>query len=140
MKDSTTFLFIFLIFGSLIALSVALAFMSQWVFADYPGFVVNAYVMRDGDYYPIPVHLVEAFPEEWGHMDGFCKNDTKTKGCFNPRGGGVILIIKGYEGARPSEDFGGCSLLWHELKHAEGLNHFQMAKQFPNKECSSRLI
>ncbi len=83
------------------------------------------------DYHIIPVHLVtkDKFVEVCERPGQTLPHDAA--GCFN---NWYIYIINGAQGLPPSNQ--GCSILFHELKHAEGLFDPEIAQQYPNERCA----
>jgi len=82
-------------------------------------------------YHIIPVHLVSK-----DILFEVCERPGQilpheTAGCFN---NWYIYIINGAQGLPPSNQ--GCSILYHELLHAEGLYDPEIAQQYPNERCA----
>ena len=82
----------------------------------------------------IPLYLVDRFPEALERRLGNCVNNDRVVGCFT---GNAIYIINGTQGDRGADELGGCSILWHELKHFDGLDHYEMKRYYPNELCSA---
>jgi len=84
-------------------------------------------------YHIIPVHLVpsDKIKELCARPGQILPSDIVA--CFV---NWKIYIINGQQGAKPSDMIGGCNILWHELKHADGLFDDGIVQLYPNKECS----
>ena len=96
-------------------------------------FEMDVYPSATNYNYKVPLYIVDKFPEAIEKKLGKCVNDGRVAGCWT---GNSIYILEGKTGIRGEDTTGGCNLLWHELKHADGLNHSMMAKQYPNEMCS----
>jgi len=103
-----------------------------WVVIDEPVEGYPSELVFD-HYHIIPIHLVSK-----DKLFEVCERPGKvlphgTVACFN---NWYIYIINGYQGAIPTN--GGCSILYHELLHVEGLLDLDIEYQYPNNRCSVR--
>jgi len=88
--------------------------------------------MKEYHYHIIEIHLVQE-----KELREHCINK-RAVACLN---NWQIFIINGMQGERPNDEEGGCSVLYHELRHASGVslmtgNHDEMKALYPNERCA----
>lgn len=88
---------------------------------------VVAWVIDGDDYRQVPI-----FIGDQPFVNDHCSSDN-ADGCYS-RGLDSIFILTGKDDHYPN--FGGCSVLWHEILHAMGYDHEWMFQNLKNKDCS----